>query len=84
VTLGLAVSVGGLAAPVFGAVAAAHGTPAVFTLLCLLPVPAVALSLPLPEPSVQALSGLYLACVLSSAGGALHKRPAVPCSSRCS
>jgi MFS transporter, FSR family, fosmidomycin resistance protein len=50
VTLGLAVSAGGLAAPVFGAVAAAHGTPAVFTLLCLLPVPAVALSLLLPEP----------------------------------
>ena len=51
VTLGLAVSAGGLAAPVFGAVAAAHGTPAVFTLLCLLPVPAVALSLLLPEPT---------------------------------
>jgi MFS transporter, FSR family, fosmidomycin resistance protein len=50
VTLGLAVSAGGLAAPVFGAVAAAHGTPAVFTLLCLLPVPAVAMSLLLPEP----------------------------------
>ena len=50
VTLGLAVSAGGLAAPGFGAVAAAHGTPAVFTLLCLLPVPAVALSLLLPEP----------------------------------
>jgi MFS transporter, FSR family, fosmidomycin resistance protein len=50
VTLGLAVSAGGLAAPLFGAVAAAHGTPAVFTLLCLLPVPAVALSLLLPEP----------------------------------
>jgi MFS transporter, FSR family, fosmidomycin resistance protein len=50
VTLGLAVSVGGLAAPVFGAIAAAYGTPAVFTLLCLLPVPAVALSLLLPEP----------------------------------
>ncbi|HVT69049.1 MAG TPA: MFS transporter, partial [Trebonia sp.] len=51
VTLGLAVSVGGLAAPVFGAVAAAHGTPAVFTLLCLLPLPAAALSLLLPEPA---------------------------------
>jgi MFS transporter, FSR family, fosmidomycin resistance protein len=51
VTLGLAVSAGGLAAPVLGAVAAAHGTPAVFTLLCLLPVPAVALSLLLPEPA---------------------------------
>jgi MFS transporter, FSR family, fosmidomycin resistance protein len=53
VTLGLAVSVGGLAAPVFGAVAAAYGTPAVFTLLCLLPVPAVALSLFLPEPCTE-------------------------------
>jgi MFS transporter, FSR family, fosmidomycin resistance protein len=52
VTLGLAVSAGGLAAPLFGAVAAAHGTPAVFTLLCLLPVPAVALSSLLPEPSI--------------------------------
>src|SRR5579863_9780360 len=52
VTLGLAVSAGGLAAPVFGAVAAAHGTPAVFTLLCLLPIPAVVLSLLLPEPSI--------------------------------
>ena len=51
VTLGLAVSAGGLAAPLFGAVAAVHGTPAVFTLLCLLPVPAVALSLLLPEPA---------------------------------
>jgi MFS transporter, FSR family, fosmidomycin resistance protein len=50
VTLGLAVSAGGLFAPVFGAVAAGHGTQAVFTLLCLLPVPAVALSLLLPEP----------------------------------
>jgi MFS transporter, FSR family, fosmidomycin resistance protein len=50
VTLGLAVSAGGLSAPVFGVIAAAHGTPAVFSLLCLLPVPAVALSLLLPEP----------------------------------
>jgi MFS transporter, FSR family, fosmidomycin resistance protein len=55
VTLGLAVSAGGLAAPVFGAVAAAHGTPAVFSLLCLLPVPAVALSLLLPEPGPRTL-----------------------------
>jgi FSR family fosmidomycin resistance protein-like MFS transporter len=55
VTLGLAVSAGGLSAPAFGAIAAAHGTPAVFTLLCLLPVPAVALSLLLPEPAPQCL-----------------------------
>jgi MFS transporter, FSR family, fosmidomycin resistance protein len=50
VTLGLAVSAGGLAAPLFGAVAAAHGTAAVFTLVCLVPVPAIGLSLLLPEP----------------------------------
>jgi MFS transporter, FSR family, fosmidomycin resistance protein len=50
VTLGLAVSAGGLAAPLFGAVAAAHGTATVFTLVCLVPVPAIALSLLLPEP----------------------------------
>jgi MFS transporter, FSR family, fosmidomycin resistance protein len=55
VTLGLAVSAGGLAAPAFGAVAAAAGTPMVFTLLCLLPVPAVALSLLLPEPTSRTL-----------------------------
>jgi FSR family fosmidomycin resistance protein-like MFS transporter len=58
VTLGLAVSAGGLAAPVFGAVAAAHGTPAVFSLLCLLPLPAVALSLLLPEPGRRSYARL--------------------------
>jgi FSR family fosmidomycin resistance protein-like MFS transporter len=57
VTLGLAVSAGGLAAPVFGAVAAAHGTSAVFTLLCVLPVPAVLLSLLLPEPHADRTGG---------------------------
>ena len=51
VTLGLAVSAGGLSAPVFGVIAAAHGIQAVFTLLCLLPLPAAALSLLLPEPA---------------------------------
>ena len=50
VTLGLAVSAGGLAAPIFGLVAAVHGTPAVFTILCVLPLPATALSLLLPDP----------------------------------
>ena len=62
VTLGLAVSAGGLAAPAFGAVAAAHGTQAVFTLLCLLPVPAVALSLFLPEPGVRTRSRVFTVC----------------------
>jgi MFS transporter, FSR family, fosmidomycin resistance protein len=55
ITLGLAVSAGGLAAPAFGAVAAAAGTSTVFTLVCLLPVPAVALSLLLPEPTSRTL-----------------------------
>jgi MFS transporter, FSR family, fosmidomycin resistance protein len=53
VTLGLAVSAGGLASPIFGVIASAYGTPAVFTILCLLPVPAVAISLFLPEPSLE-------------------------------
>jgi len=57
VTLGLAVSAGGLSAPLFGAVAAAHGIAAVFTLLCLLPLPAVALSLLLPEPGSARRAG---------------------------
>ncbi|MGW0802525.1 MFS transporter [Nonomuraea sp. NPDC002799] len=43
VTLGLAVSVGGLIAPALGAAAEAYGPQGVFTILCLVPVPAVAL-----------------------------------------
>lgn len=51
VTLGLAVSVGGLAAPVLGAVADAHGPEAVFTVLCFVPAAAVALGFLLREPA---------------------------------
>ena len=69
VTLGLAVSAGGLAAPVFGPVAAAHGTPAVFTILCLLPLPATALSLLLPEPGrLPGAAALSLGALADDAG----------------
>ncbi|MEV4298997.1 MFS transporter [Microbispora rosea] len=49
VTLGLAVSVGGLAAPVFGVTAEAYGPQGVFTVLCVVPIAAVALGLFLPR-----------------------------------
>ncbi|MFD0898975.1 MFS transporter [Actinomadura sediminis] len=48
-TLGLGVSVGGLATPLFGLVADAHGTPLVFALLCAVPLAALALGLLLPR-----------------------------------
>lgn len=48
VTLGLGVSVGGLAAPVLGVTAEAYGPQGVFTVLCLVPIAAVALGLFLP------------------------------------
>ncbi|WP_245717352.1 MFS transporter [Nocardia jejuensis] len=51
VTLGLAVSAGGLFAPILGAIADAHGPQAALTTLCVLPVAAVALAVFLPEPA---------------------------------
>ncbi|MBS2965727.1 MFS transporter [Actinocrinis puniceicyclus] len=50
VTLGLAVSVGGLLAPLLGLVAQAHGPQGVLAVLCLIPIPALALGTLLPEP----------------------------------
>ncbi|MFC7754434.1 MFS transporter [Tsukamurella soli] len=50
VTLGLAVSIGGLFTPLFGALADAHGPGAVLTALCVVPVAAVVLAMLLPEP----------------------------------
>ncbi|MFF4772617.1 MFS transporter [Microtetraspora fusca] len=50
VTLGLAVSVGGLAAPALGAAAEAYGPEGVFTILCMVPLPAVGLGLFLSRP----------------------------------
>ncbi|MBE3013234.1 MFS transporter [Microbispora sp. NEAU-D428] len=49
VTLGLAVSVGGLAAPVLGVAAEAYGPQGVFTILCLVPIAGVGLGLLLPR-----------------------------------
>jgi MFS transporter, FSR family, fosmidomycin resistance protein len=50
VTLGLGVSIGGLVAPVFGAIAEAPGTAAVFTVMCFVPALALALGALLPDP----------------------------------
>jgi MFS transporter, FSR family, fosmidomycin resistance protein len=50
VTLGLAVSAGGLTAPAFGTLADAHGPAAVFTVLCLIPIITLALGALLTEP----------------------------------
>ncbi len=54
VTLGLAVSVGGLFAPVLGAIAEAHGIAAVFTVLCFVPGLALILGALLPDPAAPA------------------------------
>ncbi|WP_083473769.1 MFS transporter [Frankia sp. R43] len=51
VTLGLAVSAGGLAAPALGAIADTHGISAPFTVLCFVPALAVAMCVFLPEPA---------------------------------
>jgi FSR family fosmidomycin resistance protein-like MFS transporter len=50
VTLGLAVSIGGLIAPVLGVVAQHRGPQGVLTVLCATPVLALLLGLTLPEP----------------------------------
>ncbi|MFC1420343.1 MFS transporter [Streptacidiphilus cavernicola] len=54
VTLGLAVSIGGLLSPLLGLIADAYGPQAVFTVLCGVPVVALALGLGLREPSAFA------------------------------
>ena len=51
VTLGLAVSIGGLIAPVFGLVADAHGPQGVLALLCAVPLAAFGLGLFLADPA---------------------------------
>jgi MFS family permease len=51
VTLGLGVSIGGLIAHVFGAIAEARGTAAVFTAMCFVPVLALILGALLPDPA---------------------------------
>ncbi|HXL96443.1 MAG TPA: MFS transporter [Streptosporangiaceae bacterium] len=54
VTLGLGVSVGGLFAPVFGAIAEAWGIASVFTVMCFVPVLALVLGALLPDPAAPA------------------------------
>ncbi|WP_329121564.1 MFS transporter [Streptomyces sp. NBC_01465] len=53
VTLGLAVSVGGLIAPALGAAAEAYGPQGVFAILCAIPVAALALGLFLTDPETD-------------------------------
>ncbi|MEY9877281.1 FSR family fosmidomycin resistance protein-like MFS transporter [Streptacidiphilus sp. MAP12-33] len=57
VTLGLAVSVGGLIAPVLGLIAEAHGPGGALLALCVVPPAALLLGLLLPEPGRQARGG---------------------------
>jgi MFS transporter, FSR family, fosmidomycin resistance protein len=56
VTLGLAVSMGGLIAPLLGLVADAHGPRGVLVALCVIPPVGLVLSLFLPEPKRSAES----------------------------
>jgi FSR family fosmidomycin resistance protein-like MFS transporter len=60
VTLGLAVSAGGISAPILGAVAdahGAHGPAAVLTILCFVPIATFVLGVRLVEPHTLAASG---------------------------
>ncbi|MDE3131076.1 MAG: MFS transporter [Acidobacteriota bacterium] len=54
VTLGLAVSAGGVTAPILGALADAHGPASVFTVLCAVPVVTLLLGTRLTEPHASA------------------------------
>nr|WP_040584811.1 MFS transporter [Segniliparus rugosus] len=56
VTLGLAVSIGGVFLPAFGAIANTYGPAAVFTVLCAVPAIALGLALWLPEPEHEEAS----------------------------
>jgi FSR family fosmidomycin resistance protein-like MFS transporter len=49
VTLGLSIGIGGLGAPLFGAVADSYGLPTMVLMLAILPVVGLALSLTLPR-----------------------------------
>jgi FSR family fosmidomycin resistance protein-like MFS transporter len=49
VTLGLSIGIGGLGAAVLGAVADAHGLRAALEIVAVLPLPALALAMSLPE-----------------------------------
>jgi FSR family fosmidomycin resistance protein-like MFS transporter len=70
VTLGLAVSIGGLFAPVLGAIAEARGIAAVFTVLCFVPGLALILGAFLPDPAVPGES----AALAGNTGNARSRR----------
>ncbi|MCX7779459.1 MAG: MFS transporter [Negativicutes bacterium] len=53
ITLGLAVSIGGTAAPILGRIADRYGIEATFTLIAFLPLLAVAAAFMLPKPQVD-------------------------------
>ncbi|WP_034263011.1 MFS transporter [Actinospica robiniae] len=57
VTLGLGVSVGGLASPILGAVAESHGPRGVFTVLCAVPIAATLLAFLLTAPEKYKVAG---------------------------
>jgi FSR family fosmidomycin resistance protein-like MFS transporter len=57
VTLGLAVSAGGVSAPIFGALADRHGPALVLTVLCFVPVLTFLVGVRLVEPHTLAPSG---------------------------
>ncbi len=48
VTIGLSIGLGGVGAPLLGLIADAHGLPAVFEVVAVLPLPALVLALALP------------------------------------
>jgi FSR family fosmidomycin resistance protein-like MFS transporter len=64
VTFGLAITVGGLFAPVLGRLADHYGLPAMFLILAVLPVFAWLLSLSLPEHSQPKKEKLQPAAVI--------------------
>ncbi|NMO01931.1 MFS transporter [Gordonia sp. TBRC 11910] len=72
VTLGLAVTIGGMFAPLLGAIADRWGTATVLGVLCVVPVVAFALSLALPQPRRQQPSGPRSAAAAS--GGSDRSR----------
>jgi FSR family fosmidomycin resistance protein-like MFS transporter len=53
ITLGVAISIGGIVAPLLGHIADGHGLPAALTVLSFLTVPAVLLTLMLPRPQAK-------------------------------
>jgi len=56
VTMGLSIGLGGVGAPIFGALADAHGLPTMMLVACALPLVGLALALSLPRTPKRHLS----------------------------